>query len=244
MPSGHSLLVLTFSPPIAGTIPLLGLFEGLGLQLASRRTRGQAQDVLFLRRDARLREIVLQVLDASQCHDAFALRGTAAEWFRGLVRRVHVRVERELAARACTLAAWRVTVGGTIHGVYCDTKTRGNKASEVKDECKVQLVGKRCFPVSFVAADLITDPALFLIGQCIFDAPRICLRVRIIVKKRRKTGICWEERGDVKEVIGFRVKVTFHQITIFGFRITGLGSIPGLALKVLMGVSSSGATLN
>jgi hypothetical protein len=84
-------------------------------------------DVLFLRLDARLGEVVLEMFNTPEGHDALPLRGTAAEWFRRLVRRVHVRVERELAARAHPLTTWRSVVRGGVHSFLCSGELRGKK---------------------------------------------------------------------------------------------------------------------
>ena len=47
---------------------------------------------LFLRRDARLREVVLEMLDTTQGHDTLPLRGTATKGFLRFVNR-HVGVD-------------------------------------------------------------------------------------------------------------------------------------------------------
>ena len=55
--------------------------------------------VLLLRCEPRLREVMLEVLDAPQSHHALPLRRTPAERLLRFVRRVHVRVESGLSAR-------------------------------------------------------------------------------------------------------------------------------------------------
>ena len=53
----------------------------------------------LLRRDSRLREVVLQMLDAPKHHDTLPLRSAPAKRFLWLVRRVQIRIERRLAPR-------------------------------------------------------------------------------------------------------------------------------------------------
>ena len=69
-------------------------------------------DVLALCRDPSLSEVVLQVFDAAQGHDALPLGRAAAEWFLRLVRAVHVGVKGDLSPTFLTAGRGRVGGGG------------------------------------------------------------------------------------------------------------------------------------
>ena len=92
------------------------------------RVVAQGRDLLLLRCYPSLREIVLQMLDAAQSHDALSLRRTPTKRFLGLICRVHVWVKCSLSSsllrsKGCI---WRAESGGhTGTGrLWCKDKRR------------------------------------------------------------------------------------------------------------------------
>lgn len=90
--------------PMAGTSPLFSLsdLERFSAPYSTRNEREQSrqedENSLLSGRDARLGEIMLEVLNAAEGHDALALCRAPAERLLQPIGRVHVWVERGLSA--------------------------------------------------------------------------------------------------------------------------------------------------
>ena len=87
--------------PMAGTSPLFSLSDlerFSAPEVKREQSRQEYENSLLSGRDARLGEVMLEVLNAAEGHDALALCRAPAERLLQPIGRVHVWVERGLSA--------------------------------------------------------------------------------------------------------------------------------------------------